>query len=239
MSARSDSGSVASRLLTTPPLAMDTDTIVRDFTHYFRHTLGRRVLAHDSPFVYRALVLVLRDRLIERLNDTAAEIEGSNRRQACYLSLEYLMGRLLRNAVLNLGLEDVCEEAFQRLGFSFADVVEAEHDAGLGNGGLGRLAACFLDSCATLKLPVIGYGIRYRYGMFRQLIENGRQVEGQLARGRRLPLGDRPLRADAARALRRPCGTIHGCEWCAALPLGRYPRRARRALRRTDPGLSQ
>jgi len=136
MSMARDPNAVGSRLLTMPPLRMDTDAIIRDFTHYFRHTLGRRVLAHDSPFVYRALVLVLRDRLIERLNDTALTCETTDCRQACYLSLEYLMGRLLRNAVLNLGIEDVCEEAFQRLGFNFADVLEAEHDTGLGNGGL-------------------------------------------------------------------------------------------------------
>jgi starch phosphorylase len=156
---------------------MDVDAIVRDFTHYFRHTLGRRVLSHDSPFVYRALVLTLRDRLVERINKTAVETESEDSRKTCYLSLEYLMGRLLRNTVLNLGLEEVCEQVFQRLGLSYADVLESEHDAGLGNGGLGRLAACFLDSCATLRLPVIGYGIRYRYGMFRQLVEDGRQVE--------------------------------------------------------------
>jgi starch phosphorylase len=171
------SDAVTSRLLTAPPLEMDADAIIRDFTHYFRHTLARQVVTHDSPFVYRALVYVLRDRLIERLNQTTRSLEQSDGRQACYLSLEYLMGRLLRNAVMNLGLEDVCVEAFQRIGLNFADVLEAEHDTGLGNGGLGRLAACFLDSCATLKLPVVGYGIRYRYGMFRQLIEQGRQVE--------------------------------------------------------------
>jgi len=177
MSAAREPGGAASTILTAPPLAMDTDAIVRDFTHYFRHTLGRRVLAAGSPFVYRALVLVLRDRLIERLNRTTLGLESQNGRQACYLSLEYLMGRLLRNAVLNLGLEEACQQAFQRLGLKYADVLESEHDTGLGNGGLGRLAACFLDSCATLRLPVIGYGIRYRYGMFRQLIENGHQVE--------------------------------------------------------------
>jgi starch phosphorylase len=166
-----------SRILTAPPLAMDTDALVRDFSHYFRHTLGRRDLSPDSPFVYRALVLVLRDRLIERLNATTHRQENGDSRQACYLSLEFLMGRLLRNAVLNLGLEDACMEACRRLGISYADVLETEHDAGLGNGGLGRLAACFLDSCATLRLPVIGYGIRYRYGMFRQEIMGGQQVE--------------------------------------------------------------
>jgi starch phosphorylase len=87
------------------------------------------------------------------------------------------MGRLLSNALLNLDLEDESEAALQRLGIDMGAVFENEHDAGLGNGGLGRLAACFLDSCATLGLPVIGYGIRYEFGMFRQRIDNGCQVE--------------------------------------------------------------
>ena len=177
MNAVGDTKARQDRTLMTPPLPMDTESIVRDFTHYFRHTLGRRVLTHESPFIYRALVLVLRDRLIDRLNRTANVLEECDSRQACYFSLEYLMGRLLRNTVINLGLEEACQEAFARLGLDFADVIESEHDTGLGNGGLGRLAACFLDSCATLGLPVVGYGIRYRYGMFRQLIENGHQVE--------------------------------------------------------------
>jgi starch phosphorylase len=93
------------------------------------------------------------------------------------LSLEFLMGRLLRNALLSLDIEDETAEALNRLGLSLEDVYEREKDAGLGNGGLGRLAACFLDSCATLALPVVGYGIRYQYGMFHQGIENGHQVE--------------------------------------------------------------
>ena len=87
------------------------------------------------------------------------------------------MGRLLRNALLNLGMEDETTAALDRLGLDLEDVCEREKDAGLGNGGLGRLAACFLDSCATLSLPVVGYGIRYQYGMFHQRIENGYQVE--------------------------------------------------------------
>ena len=166
-----------SRFLTVPPLPMDTDGVLRSFAHYFLHTLGRRTLSSESPFVYRALAHVLRDRLVERLNNTLRRVEEDESRQACYLSLEYLMGRVLRNAAMNLGVDEVCAEACGRLGLSYADVLELEHDAGLGNGGLGRLAACFLDSAASLRLPVIGYGIRYRYGMFRQSIVDGRQVE--------------------------------------------------------------
>jgi starch phosphorylase len=166
-----------SKFLTVPPLPMDAESILRSFAHYFLHTLGRREISHHSPFVYRALVLVLRDRLVERLNTSLHRAEAADGRQTCYLSLEFLMGRLLRNAAINLGVDEACAAACDRLGLSYPDVLECEHDAGLGNGGLGRLAACFLDSAASLRLPVIGYGIRYRYGMFRQQIIDGRQVE--------------------------------------------------------------
>jgi len=165
------------RILTMPESRLDSSAILDDFSHYFGRTLGRRVLRRGSPFVYQALVFAVRDRLMERWNRTRTTRERDGGRKVCYLSLEYLMGRLLRNNLLNLGIEDACAEALEQLGISLADVVESEHDTGLGNGGLGRLAACFLDSCATLRLPVTGYGIRYQYGMFRQVIENGYQVE--------------------------------------------------------------
>ncbi len=93
---------------------------------------------------------------MERWNQTSIAIERDDCRLVAYLSLEFLMGRLLRNALLSLGIEDETTEALGRLGLNLEDVREREHDAGLGNGGLGRLAACFLDSCATLSLPVIG-----------------------------------------------------------------------------------
>lgn len=160
-----------------PETPSDVDSIVRDFTRYFGRTLARRKLSPNSPYVYKALAMAVRDRLVERWNHTRVAVAKDRQKRTMYLSLEYLMGRLFRNAVLNLGIEEECEEAMQRLGLSLADVAENEQDAGLGNGGLGRLAACFLDSCATLELPVMGYGIRYAYGMFNQRIVNGHQVE--------------------------------------------------------------
>jgi starch phosphorylase len=163
--------------LDMPPLAMDAASIREDFMHYLGRTFGRRTVNTASSFVYRALVYSIRDRLMERWARAEARVQQVEHRRMCYLSLEYLMGRLLRNALLNLGIEQSCEEALHDFGLSLADLAEMEHDTGLGNGGLGRLAACFLDSCATLRLPVIGYGIRYQYGMFRQLIDNGYQVE--------------------------------------------------------------
>ncbi|PQJ96793.1 glycogen phosphorylase, partial [Chromatium okenii] len=94
-----------------------------------------------------------------------------------YLSLEFLMGRALSNAMLNLGINNAAEQGLYGMGLALEEIASNEPDAGLGNGGLGRLAACFLDSCATLQLPVRGYGLRYEYGMFRQLIENNEQLE--------------------------------------------------------------
>ena len=164
-------------LLQTPDLPMTSDAILKDFTHYFGRMLGRRTVRTKSPFLYQAVVYAARDRIMERWGRTRMAIEREDNRRVSYLSLEFLMGRLLRNALLNIGIEHETSEALQRIGVELEDVYEREHDAGLGNGGLGRLAACFLDSCATLALPVVGYGIRYQYGMFRQRIENGYQFE--------------------------------------------------------------
>ena len=164
-------------LLQAPELAMTSDAILRDFTHYFGRMLGRRTIHTKLPFLYQAVVFATRDRLMERWGKTRMAIERDDNRRVSYLSLEFLMGRLLQNALLNLGIEEQTAGALHRIGLDLEDVYDREHDAGLGNGGLGRLAACFLDSCATLALPVVGYGIRYQYGMFRQRLENGRQVE--------------------------------------------------------------
>ena len=179
MSARSDKsvGIGEIELLQAPELPMTADAILKDFTHYFGRMLGRRTIRTKSPFLYQAVVYATRDRLMERWGKTRMAMERDDSRRVSYLSLEFLMGRLLRNALLNLGIEEETSEALNRIGLLLEDVYEREHDAGLGNGGLGRLAACFLDSCATLSLPVLGYGIRYNYGMFHQRIDNGYQVE--------------------------------------------------------------
>ena len=94
-----------------------------------------------------------------------------------YLSLEYYMGRSLSNTMINLGIQSACDEALYQLGLDIEELQELEEDAGLGNGGLGRLAACFLDSMATLGMAAYGYGIRYDYGIFAQKIKNGEQVK--------------------------------------------------------------
>ncbi|MCG8570365.1 MAG: glycogen/starch/alpha-glucan phosphorylase [Spirochaetes bacterium] len=129
---------------------------------------------HDNFF---ALSLVIRDMMIERWIKTQQTYYKSNKKRAYYLSLEFLMGRTLGNSLINLDIFEECEEAMKELGLDLSIIREEEKDAGLGNGGLGRLAACFLDSMATLKLPCNGYGIRYDYGIFNQSITNGYQVE--------------------------------------------------------------
>jgi len=164
-------------LLDLPALGMDAESILADAIHYHSRMLGRRTVYKQENFLYQALVYATRDRLMERWIDTRTNLQRTEGKRACYLSLEFLMGRLLRNALLNLGITEQTSEALHRLGVELEDLQEHGLDAGLGNGGLGRLAACFLDSCATLSLPVTGYGIRYHYGMFHQRLENGWQVE--------------------------------------------------------------
>ena len=160
-----------------PPLGLDVGDLFDDFRRYFTHTLGRDRHSQSRYYLYEALALTLRDRLMERWRATRRARRTRRCRRTYYLSMEYLMGRALGNTILNLGLSHPVEQALHAIGLELEEIAVQEHDAGLGNGGLGRLAACFLDSCATLELPVVGYGIRYEYGMFRQEIENGWQVE--------------------------------------------------------------
>jgi len=165
------------QLTDPPPLGMNPKDLARDIAQHFNFTLGRDRTCHSAHYSYTALALAVRDRLMERWKKTQHVYREGNSKRAYYLSLEFLMGRTLSNAMLNLGIDDAVHQALQTLGLQLEELAESEPDAGLGNGGLGRLAACFIDSCATLQLPVSGYGIRYEYGMFRQLIEHGYQVE--------------------------------------------------------------
>jgi starch phosphorylase len=160
-----------------PPLGMDADSVRQDFRHYFAHYLGRDKFCDSPHYPYAALALTLRARLMERWKCTLYAYDDVRTKRAYYLSMEFLMGRALGNAMLNLGLSHAVHRALYDLGMRLEPIADAEPDAGLGNGGLGRLAACFLDSCATLQLPVKGYGLRYEYGMFRQRVENGYQLE--------------------------------------------------------------
>jgi glycogen phosphorylase len=126
---------------------------------------------------FMALAAAVRDRLAERWISTQRNYHKNNTKRVYYLSMEFLIGRLMGNYILNMGLWDAAKEALSELDIDIEDIRGQELDAGLGNGGLGRLAACFLDSMATLGIPCHGYGIRYDYGIFNQKIVNGRQVE--------------------------------------------------------------
>ncbi|VUD51049.1 Maltodextrin phosphorylase [Thalassocella blandensis] len=151
--------------------------VTADLHRHFNFTLGRFDTDEPDGEMLHALALTIRDRIMERWRETKNNEKSKSRKKVYYLSLEFLLGRSLNNAVLNLGLEKQVHEALADFCCNYEHIEEHERDAGLGNGGLGRLAACFMDSCATLGLPVIGYGIRYEYGMFHQSITEGRQVE--------------------------------------------------------------
>lgn len=127
--------------------------------------------------VYKALAYALRDILVEKWIKTQKTFYAKNRKRVYYLSLEFLVGRSLGNTLINLGLLDEVSQALDQLGYDLEEIRDIEEDAGLGNGGLGRLAACFMDSIATLKIPAYGYGIRYEYGLFYQKMMNGFQME--------------------------------------------------------------
>ncbi len=158
-------------------LGMDKKSFQQAFKHYYLHRLGRDENCRSPYYAYTASALSLSDRLIERWKSTYNTYRKNDCKKAYYLSMEFLIGRSMSNAMLNLGVEEPLSKALYELGLDIEELEDAEPDAGLGNGGLGRLAACFIDSCATLELPVVGYGLRYEYGMFKQLIENGYQVE--------------------------------------------------------------
>ena len=160
-----------------PPLGMDQEHIAEDLNRHFSLTLGRDELLGSHRYLYDALALTIRDRLVERWRITRERYATEQPKRINYLSLEFLMGRAMSNAVINLDLHTAVKGSLVEYGASMEEVFDNEVDAGLGNGGLGRLAACFLDSCASLGLPVTGYGIRYEYGMFHQKIDDGYQVE--------------------------------------------------------------
>lgn len=142
-----------------------------------RYALGKEWRNLSGYDLFTAVALAVRELLIDRMLETEAHYQQANAKRLYYLSIEFLMGRSLGNNLDNLGLFELCEQALREMGVNLADVEEHERDAALGNGGLGRLAACFLDSLATLGMPGYGYGIHYEYGLFKQEIRNGYQQE--------------------------------------------------------------
>ena len=142
---------------------------------YERHLVLDRAIdpkAASARERFEAFSRSIRDILAERWISTKQAYEQANAKRIYYLSMEFLIGRSLANNVSNLLLDPVVRQALEDKGLDWLELVEQEPDAGLGNGGLGRLAACFLDSMATMQLPATGYGLRYEYGMFRQAIAN-------------------------------------------------------------------
>jgi starch phosphorylase len=159
------------------PRGMDASSIAESFALKMMYSIARNEYTATSLDAFHAVELSLRDRIIDRWFLTQDAYYRHDAKRVYYLSLEFLLGRSFRSNLINLGVTAEYAEALRRMGFDLAQLEGQEPDAGLGNGGLGRLAACFLDSASTLALPFYGYGIRYEYGIFRQQIEDGRQTE--------------------------------------------------------------
>ena len=156
---------------------MSADALRRAVEDHLRYTLGRPSALLQPQHYYHALALAVRDRMQDRWNNTTQTYLDLSSKVACYLSAEFLLGPHLGNNLLNLEIEREAREALAALGQDLDEVLACEEEPGLGNGGLGRLAACYLESLATLERPAIGYGIRYEFGIFDQEIHDGWQVE--------------------------------------------------------------
>lgn len=156
---------------------MTVETLKRAFVDNLYYIQGKNEFLATPYDYYMALAYTVRDRLLRRWIETTTTYIQEDVKSIYYLSAEFLMGRQLGNNLLNLGLDDRFRQALSELGLDLDQLIALEAEPGLGNGGLGRLAACFLDSLATLEIPAVGYGIRYEFGIFDQRIENGAQVE--------------------------------------------------------------
>ena len=153
------------------------EALAQSFLDNLFFVQGRSTERATVNDLYMALAHTVRDRLVERWIQTVKNYQAQDVRVVCYLSAEFLTGPHLANNLINLGIYDETEQAMRQLGIDLNTLIEQEEEPGLGNGGLGRLASCFMDSLATLDIPAIGYGIRYEYGIFDQQIRDGWQVE--------------------------------------------------------------
>ncbi|HYE99819.1 MAG TPA: glycogen/starch/alpha-glucan phosphorylase [Planctomycetota bacterium] len=156
---------------------MDAGALAQSMLNHLKYTMGRHRAGATLHHQYWSAACAIRDRLVDRWLATQSQYHEQDVKRAYYLSMEYLPGRMLRNSIINLGLAAEFQQAMAELGWSAADILDSEPDMGLGNGGLGRLASCLLDSWATLQMPVMGYGLRYEFGMFRQILRDGAQAE--------------------------------------------------------------
>lgn len=158
-------------------LSNDVPALKQSISNKLIYAIGKDPVAANPHDWLRSTALAVLDRLVERWMRTTREQYAQDVKRVYYLSMEFLIGRAFTNALLALDIYDNVKQALAELDVDFDKIADLEHDAALGNGGLGRLAACFLDSMATLGVPGFGYGIRYDYGMFKQQILDGRQVE--------------------------------------------------------------
>src|SRR4029453_13150399 len=151
--------------------------IKQAFRDNLRSGLGRLETFATKHDLYVALALTIRDRLLQRTVESMENYGGANARRVAYLSAEYLPGPHLANNLLNLGITEVTREALRELGYKLDEILAQEEEPGLSNGGLGRLASCYMDSLASVEVPAVGYGIRYEFGIFDQAIRDGWQYE--------------------------------------------------------------
>ncbi|MDA0268682.1 MAG: glycogen/starch/alpha-glucan phosphorylase [Cyanobacteria bacterium] len=156
---------------------VDIETLKRAFLDNLFFVQGKPVALATQHDYYMALACVVRDRMLHRWNGTAESYTRDRARTVCYLSAEFLMGPHLGNNLINMGIYEQVKQAMEELGLDFEELLAEEEEPGLGNGGLGRLAACYLDSMASLEIPSLGYGIRYEFGIFEQCLWDGWQVE--------------------------------------------------------------
>ncbi|MBV6399442.1 MAG: glycogen/starch/alpha-glucan phosphorylase [Ignavibacteria bacterium] len=168
---------IGTSIFFTDEPGVDKYNLPERFAEYLEYNLVKDKTSIREQDAYKALSLSIRDRLIRNWLRTQYNYTQNAVKKVYYLSLEFLMGRLLGNALVNLDFYNECYSIMKKLGYVLEDVREFENDMGLGNGGLGRLAACFIDSLSTLEFPAYGYGIRYEYGIFKQEIDNGYQHE--------------------------------------------------------------
>ena len=158
-------------------VSLGKESLKRAFLDNLYYTQGKFPALATRKDYYLALAYTVRDRMMQRWISTAAAYTTAGSRTVAYLSAEFLMGPHLGNNLLNLGIQDEVRQAISELGLNLDELIRQEDEPGLGNGGLGRLAACYIDSLATLQIPAVGYGIRYEHGIFQQQIVDGRQVE--------------------------------------------------------------
>ena len=167
--------------MSTPPefltQARPAEVLREAILRHVRYTLVRPTSDLKPADYLKPVSLAVRDRLVDRMLETESRHRHKGSKRLYYLSMEFLMGRSLGDNLSNLRIEELCREVLAGFGVSLDEVLESESDAGLGNGGLGRLAACFLESLATLGMPGYGYGIDYEFGLFKQEIFNGFQRE--------------------------------------------------------------